>query len=169
MGASSYFYFTPYQDDLDAALQALREKEFEAGRYDPAMQMAEPPSYMFLFAFPPDDRVPGPGPQHASIEDALEAAAESGTRSILDIMSIAHEPEYSAACPLPSAELEALFGTDEPSRDLVDEVLVKGRRLLGRDPDKLFWDRIERGQGRYIVVYDGAEPDEIFFAGMSWD
>ena len=60
MGASPYFYFTPYQDDIHAALQALREKEFEAGRYDPAMQMAEPPSYMFLFAFPPDDRVPGP-------------------------------------------------------------------------------------------------------------
>ena len=51
VGAHPYFYFTPYQKDIHAALQALREREFKAGRYDPAMQMTDPPSYMFQMRF----------------------------------------------------------------------------------------------------------------------
>jgi len=30
-----------------------------------------------------------------------------------------------------------------------------------------FWDRIGRGEGRYIVIYDKSAPREIFFAGCS--
>jgi hypothetical protein len=166
MGANPYFYFTPYQSDIRAALQALREKEFNAGRYDPAMQMADPPSYMFEFSFPPDETIPGPGAQHGSIDEAIGAAMESGTRSILDIMRIADEPDFFAACPLPPDDLIAMFGTAEPTRDLVEEVLIKKQR---GDPLERFWGRIERGQGLYIIVYDGAQPREIFFAGYSWD
>jgi hypothetical protein len=169
MGANPYFYFTPYQTNIQAALQALREKEFAAGRYDPAMRMADPPSYMFQFAFPPDESSPGPGARHASIEEAIDAAMESGTRSILDIMTITDEPGFCAACPLPSDDLIGLFGTTEPSRDLVNNVLIRGKRLFGHNPSELFWERIDRGQGRYIIVYDSAGPREIFFAGFSWD
>lgn len=129
------------------------------------MKMVDPPSFMFEFAFPPDETSPSPGAQHDSIDEAIDAGAESGTGSILDIMSISDEPDYSAACRLPPEDLVALFATERPTRELVRQVLIEGR---GDVPD-LFWGMIDRGQGRYIIVYDGHEPSEIFFAGYSWD
>ena len=54
MGANPYFYFTPYQENIQRALDQLREQEFRAGHYDPAMSMADPPRYMFEMQFPPD-------------------------------------------------------------------------------------------------------------------
>lgn len=161
MGANPYFYFAPFQDDINATLQALRQQEFKAGRYDPAMQMANPPSYMFMFRFPPDGTSPRPGAQHSSIEEAVDAGAESGTGSILDIDHVSSEADYGAACPLTDAELTTVFGTARPSRDRVEEVLASSADA--------FWSQIERGQARYIIVYDGQRPSEIFFAGYSWD
>jgi hypothetical protein len=169
MGSSPYMYFTPYQRDIQAALEALRVREFEAGRYDPAMEAADPPAYMFEFSFPLDESVPSPGAQHASIDEAMDAAMESGTRSILDISQITSQPDFSAACPLDADDLTTLFGTTEPTRAIIERVLVQGERAFDGDPYELFWDQIERGQARYIIAYDGAKPSEIFFAGMSWD
>jgi hypothetical protein len=169
MGANPYCYFTPYQDDVQAALTALREREFKDGRYDPAMETADPPAYMFEFSFPLDDSVPTPGAQHASIDEALDAAAESGTGSILDLYRISNEPDGSAASPLSDDDLVGLFGTTEPTREVVDSVLIKGEAKFERDPFEDFWDQIERGQGRYIIVFAGSAPREIFFAGYSWD
>lgn len=163
MGANPYFYFTPYQADIDAALQVLRQQEFAAGRYDPAMQKANPPSFMFMFRFPPNETSPCPGAQHASIEEAIDAGAESGTGSILDIYQVAEKADYGAACPLPTAELESLFGTTQPNRNQVEAALARGPSA------DAFWSRIERGQARYIVIYTGHEPNEILFAGYSWD
>ena len=100
MGADPYFYFVPYQKDIQAALQALRETEFKAGRYDPAMRMADPPSYTFQMRFPPDESWPTPGAQHASIEEALEASEESGTGSILDLSRVGSAPDFFTVCPL---------------------------------------------------------------------
>jgi hypothetical protein len=167
VGANPYFYFTPYQADLRQALQALREQEFRAGRYDPAMRMADPPSYMFEFSFPPDSTEPGPGAQHASIEEAMDAGQESGTGSILDLVNISDQPDFSAASPLPSEDLIRIFGTTHPTRDLLQS-LLGGQNF--RDPGlRFFWEQIDRGQGRYVVLYANSEPSEIFFAGMSWD
>lgn len=59
MGGMPYFYTVPYEDDYNNALQKLRVKEFEAGRYNPAVQ------------FPCDDITLAPGKKHASIEDAI--------------------------------------------------------------------------------------------------
>jgi hypothetical protein len=168
MGSNPYFYFTPYRKDIQVALEGLRQMEFKAGRYDPAMQAADPPSYMFQFNFPPNDASPAPGAQHGSIEEAMDAGAESGTRSILDIMRITDEPDYEAACPLSSGELTELFATTQPTRDLIERVLIGCGHTSG-DFDWQFWERIDRGQGRYIIVYEDSEPREIFFAGMSWD
>jgi hypothetical protein len=67
------------------------------------------------------------------------------TRSILDIMQITNEPDYSAACPLSPDELSELFGTVEPTRELVENVLI-AEHTFG---DIQFWERIDRGQGRY--------------------
>jgi hypothetical protein len=163
VGANPYFYFTPFEDDINAALQKLRQREFAAGRYDPAMQTANPPSYMFMFRFPPNETSPHPGAQHASIEEAIDAGAESGTGSILDIYEVASEANYGIACPLTEAELTSLFGSAQPSRNQVEAALARGPNA------DAFWGRIERGQARYIIVYVGQQPSEILFAGYSWD
>ena len=71
MGGESWFYFVPYQADIDSALQALRRREFQAGRYNPVMPLPD---------FPVDAGVPGPGAQHDSIEEAITDADADGTR-----------------------------------------------------------------------------------------
>ncbi len=174
MGSNPYFYFTPYKKNVQAALDELREREFKAGRYDPAMCMADPPSYMFKFKFPPDETSPAPGPRHASIAEAVAAGEAEGTRSILDIERITDRPGFFAACPLPPHELIALFGTVEPTRKQLETVLISADEFEKleesvRDASMQFWNQIDRGHGRYIVLYDTAEPREIFFVGYSVD
>ena len=43
MGAHPYWYTVNYHPDFDAALNELREREFQAGRYNPAMNFIEFP------------------------------------------------------------------------------------------------------------------------------
>jgi hypothetical protein len=147
MGAEPYFYFTRYQPDLSAALEELRQREFAAGRYNPAMPFLQ---------FPIDPNVATPGAQHDSIEEAFADAEADGTRSILDLMSISEEPDFCAAAPLPESVLTGLYGTTRPTREMILENMG-------------FFEHIDRGQGIYIIVYKDDAPNEIFFAGYSFD
>jgi hypothetical protein len=162
MGAHPYYYYTPYQQNVQEALDGLREQEFKAGRYDPAMARANPPSFMFQFTFPPSDASPAPGARHDTIGEAVAAGADQGTGSILDIIRITKEPDFAAANALSEDDLVTLFGTTEPTRACVDRVLFE-------EGGNGFWDQIGRGQGRYIVLYEGGGPREIFFSGFSLD
>ena len=147
MGGHPWFYFVAYQSDINIALQDLRRREFEAGRYNPVIWM--PP-------FPVDNNSPAPGAQHASIDEAMEAADADGTRSILDMERISDTPDDGAVAPLPAEELIDLFGTDKPTREMIE------------DNDDLF-EMLERGQGVYVIAYRDGEPTEIYFAGYSFD
>jgi hypothetical protein len=172
MGADAYFYFTPYQKNIQVALERLREREFRAGRYEPAMSMSEPPLYMFQLRFPPDSTSPAPGAGHSTIEEAIEDAGPAGTQSILDIMRISNEPDFLVACPVPPDELIELLGTVKPTRKRIEAVLIRKHPSHDESIEnaaKRFWDQIDRGEARYIVVYNKSEPCEIFFAGYSLD
>ena len=147
MGGHAWFYFVEYEPDVNAALQKLREREFRAGRYNPAVWFPE---------FPVGPNSPSPGAQHASIEEALEDSDADGTRSILDMDRVVDAPDYGVVAPLAREELLSLFGTDRPTRAEIEQ------------SDELF-DALERGQGVYVVVYDEGRPTEIFFAGYSFD
>ena len=146
MGAHPYWYFTRYDPDVDAALQALRRREFEAGRYNPATRFID---------FSVDPPRPSPGAQHPSIEHAREAADADGTRSILDIDTVGASPDFGVAAPLGDAALEELYGTTEPTRAMVENMD--------------FFEPIERGQAVYIILYKDGRPDELLFAGYSYD
>jgi hypothetical protein len=146
MGAHAWFYFVPFESDLTKSLEALRQREFKAGRYAPSESFPR---------FPADPRRQ-PGAKHASIEAARAAAGASGTRSILDMTRISAKPDFGAVTPLDADELLELFGTTKPTRDVVE------------DSDDLF-EEIERGQGVCLVVYENDEPAEIYFAGYSYD
>ena len=94
-GAEPYSYFVPFQIDLDAALQQLRESEFHAGRYFPAMP------------FPDDASKVTVGAKHASIDNARMDAAEEGTHSILDLDRVADEPDFCVASPVSKESLRS--------------------------------------------------------------
>ena len=146
MGGHPWWYLVPYEKDVASSLEALRQREFKAGRYNPA----EP--------FPrfPVDLNHAPGCRHASIEDAREDSDADGTRSILDVSQLSATPDYDAVAPLDDDELTEFFGTTRPTAEEVE------------DCDDLF-DQIERGQGIYVVIYEDGKPSQIFFAGYSYD
>lgn len=147
MGGHPWFYFVDYEPDVNSALERLREREFRAGRYNPVIDFPE---------FPVTAESPAPGAGHDSMEEAFEDADADGTRSILDMMSVADAPDFCAVAPLPSEDLIDLFGTDKPTHQMIEE------------SDQLY-DKLERGQGVYIIVYKDNQPAEIFFAGYSFD
>ncbi len=166
MGANFYCYFTPYQGDIEAALQALRESEFEAGRYAGAIEASEPPLYMFQMKFPPDANSPAPGPAHSSIEDVFDNMTEEGTGSILDIFRVSDEPDFCAASLLSDDDLRLAFGTLQPSRAQIEQAFIQ--RKLDAPVLKIL-DSIDRGQARYIIVYESDRPKDIFFMGYTFD
>jgi hypothetical protein len=147
MGAQPYWYFTKYQPDIDDALQTLRRREFEAGRYNPVIPFLE---------FPIDPSKPSPGAQHTSIEEAQEAADADGTRSILDIERVGQESDFGVAAALDHATLDYLYDTTEPTHEMVESNMG-------------FFGRLERGHGVYLIVFRNGQPDELFFAGYSYD
>jgi len=147
MGAHPYWYFVKHQPNVQHALDALREREFQAGRYNPVMPFLE-------FPIGPDS--PASGAEHDSIDEALEDAAEDGTRSILDIQNVAEEPDFCVAAPLSSEVLKTLYGTAQPTRQMIEQNMG-------------FLEDVERGHCIYIVVYDNGKPSELFFAGYSFD
>lgn len=174
MGSFPYYYFTKYQPDINSALQTLRQQEFQAGRYDPAMNMHDPKMWMFNFNFPPTADSLAPGAQHDSIQEALEDAGESGTGSILDIQAISNMPEIFRACGLTDEELQEMFGTNKPSRHIVEVGLAVSGKPGKWDSEAIerqgeFFETMDRGEGRYIVIYENDEPSEIFFVGFSLD
>ena len=146
MGGHPWWYLVPYEKDVQASLDALRQREFKAGRYNPAEDF---PKF-------PVDLSHAPGCKHASIEDAREDSDADGTRSILDVSQLSDKPDYDAVAPLDADELMEFFGTIKPTADDVE------------DCEDLF-DQIERGQGIYVIVYKNDEPAQIFFAGYSYD
>lgn len=147
MGGHPWFYYVDYEPDIDAALQKLRQREFLAGRYNPATPFPE---------FPVDENSPAIGAQHSSIEEALDDADADGTRSILDMLMVSDSPDYCAVARLPEEKLKELFGTDQPTYEMIE------------DNEELY-EELERGQGIYIIAYKDAQPSKILFAGYSFD
>src|SRR6185437_7195418 len=108
MGGHPWFYFARYDRDINAALITLRQREFEAGRYNPVIPFPE---------FPVAAGAPAPGAQHSSIDDAREAADADGTRSILDMDRVGTSPDFGVVVQFPSEQLMELYGTDKPTRE----------------------------------------------------
>jgi hypothetical protein len=150
MGARFWSYFVPYQEDVRAALSALREQEFRAGRF------YQPPEVQPGFVGRILGRPPSKPRPPTSIREAIKISGATGTRSILDMERISHTPDYSAVTPVPPDELRRLLGTDQPSREAVEQ----SEELI---------ERIDRGQGVCVVTYRQGKPDGIFFAGYSFD
>lgn len=98
-------------------------------------------------------------PALSSLDDlrALQCLSAEGTDSILDMAHIAPEPASGTIVPMPLGELVRLFGTDQPSRRMIEDAECSGK--LGAGP---------RWQGVYLVAHDGGKPT-IHFIGSSGD
>ena len=84
------------------------------------------------------------------------AAADEGTRSILDLGAVSEEAALGVVAPLGEEAIESLYGTTRPTHEMVEK-------------DMTFLEEIGRGQGVYIILYRDDKPDEILLAGYSFD
>lgn len=99
-------------------------------------------------------------PKPTTIEQLLELRAESGTHSILDILSISLEPQLGAISPFPRTKLVDVFGSEAPTHTDIEQAYDSGslEKFVS-----------ERWRGIYVVAYQNGLPFEIFFAGCSGD
>jgi hypothetical protein len=152
MGADAWSYFVPYREDVAAALEDLKQKEFEAGRYN---------------------KPAGPHRPAASIAEAVRACDSQGTGSILDMVGIADSPRpagfrledafesgidpgFGMVAPVAPEQLVEMFGTERPSRAMIEG-------------SGGYYELVDRGLGIYIIAHDRDGPSEILFAGYSFD
>ncbi|MEM9539200.1 MAG: hypothetical protein AAGA60_06765 [Cyanobacteria bacterium P01_E01_bin.42] len=177
MGSKPWHYFTPYQTDINAALQALKEQEFRAGRYgfdymlsrlqedkiidraNNSIEQQQPTA---------DELIDLHGSLQAAIDAVVEESDIEGTLSILDMKSIAAQPTKCAVCLLSKQELQGIFKTTEPTRQTIESALLK-EGIEDWESWERFWDSIGRIEGRYILVFENGQPKEIFWAGYSFD
>ena len=152
MGAQFWSYFVPYQEDIEAALQKLREQEFRTGRFhQPALV------YPGLWGRIIGRKPAKPNPPK-SIREAIQIAdtTAEGTRSILDMERISSIPGSGSVSPVPQRELQRIFGTQQPTCEMVE----KSEDLI---------ENLDRGRGIYVITYKENEPAGIYFAGYSYD
>jgi hypothetical protein len=180
MGATTWNYFVAYEADTEAALKRLREKVFKGGEYESGVVSPDQIRAAYEQVIGQDSNpnmarlqidqvmeqlrplMPPERPKAKSIEELIEQRAENGTHSILDIQQISDTSGFAAVGPMPSEELVKLFGTDKPTRTMVEDKLG--------DYDLVEHPLIsERWQGIYFVVYRDGKPDELFFMGTSGD
>jgi hypothetical protein len=131
-------YCVPFQRDFGKVLEELRQREFKAGRF-----------YRSELA-------------PKTINDAIRNGDAAGTQSILDIEKVSATSEPCAVSPALPENLRQLFGTDKPSHAMVEtaskQMTVEFQKFL---------ETRGRGEGMYIIMYDGEHPTEIYFAGWS--
>jgi hypothetical protein len=179
MGSSGWSYYTPYKEDIAQVLQDLRQREFEGGDYQKFWLFEEVSDEIFDELDELEERdwhqsnqklvealahilerkhIHAELPQAPqTIDELLERNGPDGTHSILDIDHIASQPELGAAIPFPEAKLLEYFGTDRPTRAMVEK-MDAGYALSGF---------LERWQAIFIIIYQDGYPSEIYFTGHS--
>ena len=110
-----------------------------------------------VVAFPAEALGECPGPGHHTIEEAVRAGGEVGTRSILDIDRVGEEPGFGVAGRYSPRDLRTLFGTEKPTKELVFDAI-----------DDVV-DAVGRGTAIYVLLYSDGVPCEVLFAGCSCD
>jgi hypothetical protein len=128
MGADPYWYFVPYEDPK-IALRKLRQREFKAGRYYPAVDRPR---------FTRTKKPPSPGAQHKSIKEALADADSEGTHSILDIARISPTPKFLCASPYDSETILKVLGHNKPTHEEIIDPMNIFHLFRGSTAAKLF-------------------------------
>ena len=165
MGASGWAYFVPYQADIYRALQELRASVFESGEYFSEVKLLSATIERMQGRMPAgtlqrfQDRLTQlqDQPQPENIEELMDMTGESGTHSILDIDGISEIPEFGKVTALSRQRLQQFFGTERPTRAMVEAQIGK------------IQDSCKRWEGLYLIVFENDLPKEICFVGVSGD
>jgi hypothetical protein len=143
MGASFWYNITPYQPDVLKAFRQLQEKVLAEGDYygDEIHEMME----------------------FSTIEELAEAKDgedfwEVGTHSVLDMHTIGTANEPGVVVALSPEQTRELLGSERPTRD--DFLSRYKQEAVGH---------VERWTGRMAVLFQGDQPHELAFWGVSGD
>lgn len=170
MGASGWSYFVPYEPDISAALERLRQAVFQRGDYywrgsgyefwdeaDNRLAMGEDPAVVEIERMAKRDSMQKP----SSIAELFEWNEEVGTHSIIDMdRGVSTDPAFGTVSSLTDDQLISGFGTTTPTHAQIEQWEAGG------DP---IGSVRSRWKGLYIVVYKGDVPTELYFAGFSGD
>jgi hypothetical protein len=148
LGTQAWYYVVPLGANVESAFESLREREFHAGRYFPALT-----ELAFSLGEPP----PGRGAQHDSIEAARQQAAEDGTKTILDFDRVDEVADWGTITPMDPEIVSLCLGTATPAR----QALSDGLNCL--------LEALDRGMGCYLLLYEQDQPAFVFFLGLSCD
>jgi len=184
MGATGWSYFVPYQQDINKALQELKDEVFRQGQYENPFEFDENEferqreflasiyqtlpeglreqvmqSLDFAGAAAKHRR---PKRKPKTIKQLLKQCGTEGTHSILDIERVSATPTFGAVAPLSNQRLLDVFGMEQPTHDMVEKWST---RIDPLDAELLY----ERWEGIYVIVYKDSKPDEIYFEGCSGD
>jgi hypothetical protein len=141
MGASGWHYAVPFQENVAAALQELRQRVFDERDF-----YIEQPDRSATLTDP---------------DSALAAQPYSGTHSIIDKAGgVAEEVTPFAVAPLTPEQVREAFGTATPTGPQIAEWAERGGEGAYR----------ERWEGAYLVGHraDGT-PVTLHFVGASGD
>jgi hypothetical protein len=137
-GSQLWEYCVPYQPDMNRVLLELRDREFKAGRFYRSEMKPK------------------------NFDEAIRNADAAGTRSILDIEKVSPTRDIMAISPAPPEKLTALFGTEKPSHTMIEDASKNMSHEF-----QVFLQNYDRGEGVYIIMYEGDRPSEIYIAGWS--
>ncbi len=154
MSASQWSYLLDFDDDVERAFQRLQARVFERGEYYAYEATTRPRSIAALRAAQAEEGTHSILDMHRVTRDAAPprpTEAEAGQRLLAAILG-----GPAAATPngtvfrMTDDELRTVFGTTRPSQPPATCALA-----------------IERGTGRYAVLYDGDRPRALWFVGVS--
>lgn len=161
MGASGWDYRVPFKGSVHDSFVATQEQLLTTGDY----------------IWPWDDMDPDyedqdeTFPRPTSLAQLVEAKEveefwEEGTHTLLDLERVANADDadqFGAVCPLTSAELLQVFGTDRPTAEDFDRIYEPG-------PSGALGDLMgPKWSGRSLVIYRDDTPVEVYFWGWSGD
>jgi len=185
MGATGWHYFVPYQSDVNQALQDLRNDVFSRKDYLSSITEADGLAAIEQLA------AMSPNPEQAraqlqavltlarkwdskrahrdkqrgeprTIAELLRQRAEEGTGTILDVDHISEQAEFGALHPLTAQQCNAFFGTERPTRAMVEQWR---NRIVSLDEPPLY----DRWEGIYLIVYAEEQPEAVYIEGCSGD
>lgn len=105
MGSSAWTAFTPYQDDISAALEGARRQAFEEQRY--------------YWPYGTDGIPDRPKP--SSLEDFWQpdTTEQFGAHCVIDaevVLAAGEEPDFGTLSPPSVEDVIEVFGTEQPTR-----------------------------------------------------
>jgi hypothetical protein len=180
MRGSTWNYFVPYETDVAAALQRLREAVFARGEYQSVSDLLLPlpveagaggpvahgrdlnkgPDLVRLIGdwHQPPQPTARTEDRAGSIRELLDRQGSAGTHSILDITAISTRSKSGAISPVSPVAQWQIFGGETPEHREIQVAFEAGA----------FAEHLSRrGQGLYLIAYRSGVPDEIFFLGRS--